>query len=181
MNLVSVHLKASVTERQTQSQGDNADMHAHTHTHTIRFSISAGAVMSPLFSLPSFPQLFFLCSPTAHRHVQVLPLGSLAWQEACFQSFALFFPSSSSPFSFLGFFLPPSVPVLANYRHILLLPTACCCCRAPPRHPPSQPAPPPPPPTSVSPFLLTRRERREEVEGSAGVQMCINEAVKGRG
>lgn len=37
------------------------------------------------------------------------------------------------------------------------------------------------PHSSVSLFLLSRSEQRKEVEGRARVQMCINEAVKGRG
>ena len=162
-------------------------LHTHTHTHTHTHIHTHNQILhlcrcchGPTLQPPIFPPalLFFLCSQTAHRHVQVSPLGSLAWQEACFQSFALF---SLPLLLFSPSWVFSSVPVLANYRHILLLPTACCCRCLPTSHRPLLPHSS----VSLSPSSLggsgESGERDVEVEGGAGVQMCINEAVKGRG
>lgn len=84
----------------------------HTHTHA-RTHCTHNQILclckcchGPTLQPPIFPPalLYFLCSQTAHQHVQVLSLGSLAWQEACFQSFALFFPFLFFSFLFTVFF-----------------------------------------------------------------------------
>ena len=75
--------------------------HTHTHNHILHLCRCChGPTLQPPISFPAL--LSSLCSQTAHRHVQVSPLGSSAWQETCFQSFALFF----SPFLFFSFLLP---------------------------------------------------------------------------
>lgn len=106
--------------------------HTLTHSHTIRFSISTSAVMGPLFSFPSSPQLSFLpLFPDYTPACPGLASGEFGLAGGLFSELCSFFHSCSSPFSLLVF---SSVLVLANYQHILFLPSACCCfcccCRA---------------------------------------------------
>lgn len=126
----------------------------------------------PTLQPPIFPPalLRFLCSQAARQHVQVLPPGSSAWQEACFQSSA-FLPLPSSSLSFQAFF--------RLYRYWLITGTFFCqqCTAAAVEHLLTSHL------LHLLPahFLISGREERGEVEGRAWVQMCINEAVKGRG
>lgn len=145
-HLVTLHLKASFTEWHSQSQENNTYMHTHTHTHQhkIWFSISAGAVMGPLFSLPSFPRLSSLSFvPRLHTIMSRSCLwGAQPGRRLVFR--ALLFSSSST------LLLSPSW-VLRLYWCWLItgafspLPTACCCW--------AHPFFLPPPPTSGRTFL----------------------------
>lgn len=74
----------------------------HAHTHTTSFPISAGAVMGPLFSLPSYPQL---SSPSFVPRLHTVMSRSCLWgvqpgRRLVFRALLFF------PFLFLSFLLP---------------------------------------------------------------------------
>lgn len=135
------------------------------HTHIIKFSISAGAVIGPLFSLSSFPQFFpFSFVPRLHIVMSrsclwgVHPGRSLVFWALLFFCLPLPLSSSLLPYIFFSF---PFVPVLANY--ILPLPTSVLLLSSsylPPTLPTTITSSSPTSSSSVSSSSLGERRRR---------------------
>lgn len=136
-------------------------LQTHTHTHNQILHLSK-CCHGPTLRLPSFPQLSSSSFvPRLHTNMSRSHLwGVKPGRRLVFRAL-LFFPFLFFSFLFPGLF--SSVPVLANYRHILLLPTACCCCRAA-YPPPTLPPPAPPPPF----FCFSLPHHKEEAARGGG-------------
>lgn len=119
---------------QVQSQENNLRTRACAQSDSPSLRVLSWAHSSAFYLSPSSPvlPLFPGCTPTCPGlPSREFSLAGGMLSEPSFSSPSLFF------FVFPGLF--PSIPVLANYRHILLPAVYCRCCWA------STHLPPPPP------------------------------------
>lgn len=149
-------------------QENNACTRTYTRSDSPTLRVLSRACSSASYLSPSSPALplFPGCTPTCPGPAsREFSLAGGMFSELCFSSPSLFF------FVFPGFF--------HLYRYWLITGTFSCQQYTPAAaavehlltsHLPRLPS-----------SLISGREGREEVEGRAWVQMCINEAVKGRG
>lgn len=135
------HVKASFTlTLRVQSQENNLHTRTCTQSDSPSLRVLSWAHSSAFYPSPSSPvlPLFPGCTPTCPG----LASREFSLAGGMFSELRFFFPFPL-PLCLSGLF--PSVPVLANYRHILLPTVYCRCCWASTHLPP----PPPPPPCTL--------------------------------